>query len=57
MKKELIENIDFYYSEDGTYKIFTKQYHLDRGYCCNNRCVNCPFKIKYIQKKKSDSNG
>ena len=23
--------------------IFTKEYHLKRGYCCNNGCKHCPY--------------
>jgi hypothetical protein len=42
MKRELIENID-YYIENGKW-VFTEKYHLDRGTCCGNRCKHCPFK-------------
>jgi hypothetical protein len=38
----LKENIDFYINEDG-YIVFTKEYHLKRGYCCKNKCLNCPW--------------
>ncbi|MEQ6120649.1 DUF5522 domain-containing protein [Reichenbachiella sp. MALMAid0571] len=31
-----------YYVENGLY-IFTKQYHLKRGYCCKNNCRHCPY--------------
>lgn len=40
--KELIEGVDFYYSEDGLF-IFTEKYHLERGYCCGMRCLHCPY--------------
>jgi len=33
---------DFYYSEEG-FKVFTKIYHLKRGYCCKNNCRHCPY--------------
>ena len=23
--------------------IFTRKYHLKRGYCCNNGCKHCPY--------------
>lgn len=34
-----------YYIEDG-FVVFTKEYHLKRGYCCNNGCKNCPYKYE-----------
>ena len=38
---ELKEGVDFYV-EDGAY-VFTKTYHLKRGYCCNSGCRHCPY--------------
>jgi hypothetical protein len=49
MKKFIpLEEGDFYLSEDG-YKVFTKQYHLKRGYCCESGCRHCPY--GYNQKR------
>jgi len=28
---------------DGSYLVFTRQYHLRRGYCCGNGCRHCPY--------------
>ncbi|MGB4972981.1 MAG: DUF5522 domain-containing protein [Cyclobacteriaceae bacterium] len=39
---ELVEGIDFYI-ESGMY-VFTKWYHLKRGYCCNSGCRHCPYR-------------
>lgn len=33
---------DFYY--EGPYLVFTAEYHLKRGYCCNSNCRHCPYK-------------
>ncbi|MGL1885690.1 MAG: DUF5522 domain-containing protein [Reichenbachiella sp.] len=33
---------DFYFNESGL-MVFTAQYHLNRGYCCNNGCKHCPY--------------
>ncbi|WP_188760349.1 DUF5522 domain-containing protein [Edaphobacter acidisoli] len=33
---------DFYY--EGQYLVFTTQYHLKRGYCCNSNCRHCPYR-------------
>jgi hypothetical protein len=32
---------DFYF--DGPYLVFTANYHLKRGYCCNSGCRHCPY--------------
>mgnify|MGYP003679828870 FL=1 len=23
--------------------VFTKRYHIKRGYCCGNKCLHCPY--------------
>jgi hypothetical protein len=28
---------------DGPYLVFTRQYHLRRGYCCGSGCRHCPY--------------
>jgi len=33
---------DYYY--DGPYLVFTTQYHLKRGSCCNSGCRHCPYR-------------
>lgn len=33
---------DFYLSKEG-FKVFTKTYHLKRGYCCKSNCLHCPY--------------
>ncbi|MGA7158845.1 MAG: DUF5522 domain-containing protein [Acidobacteriaceae bacterium] len=33
---------DFYM--EGPNLVFTAQYHLRRGACCNNNCRHCPYK-------------
>jgi len=33
---------DFYW--DGPYLVFTRVYHLKRGFCCNSDCCHCPYK-------------
>lgn len=38
---ELKEGEDYYY--DGPYMVFTKEYHLKRGSCCNSGCRHCPY--------------
>ena len=40
-KEQVLKSQDFYY-ENG-YKVMTEKYHLNRGYCCNNKCRHCPY--------------
>ena len=39
---QLVENEDYYFGVEG-YMIFTEQYHLKRGFCCENDCMHCPY--------------
>ena len=41
-KKELVEGVDYYFNDKGL-MVFTKQYHLNRGYCCKSGCLHCPY--------------
>ncbi|MBL6866191.1 MAG: hypothetical protein ISQ97_03730 [Flavobacteriales bacterium] len=37
-----LEPEDYYYSPEG-FVVFTEQYHLKRGHCCQSGCKHCPF--------------
>jgi hypothetical protein len=37
------EETDYYIIEGG-YLVFTREYHLKRGYCCKNGCRHCPWR-------------
>ena len=37
-----LEPGDYYFSKEG-YLVFTEQYHLKRGYCCQSGCRHCPY--------------
>ena len=41
-----------YYLDKNKKVVFTKEYHLKRGHCCNNKCLHCPYKKK--SKKDTD---
>lgn len=41
-KRANLEEGDYYMSEAG-YMVFTRQYHLKRGYCCKSGCKHCPY--------------
>jgi hypothetical protein len=38
-------NQDFYINDEGNL-VFTEEYHLKRGYCCENNCLHCPYTTK-----------
>jgi hypothetical protein len=40
----LKEGIDYYINADGNF-VFTEVYHAKRGYCCQNKCLHCPWKF------------
>lgn len=42
---------DYYFSEEG-YLVFTEQYHLKRGYCCQSGCRHCPYGNSPKDRKK-----
>ena len=37
-----LEPEDYYWSPEG-YRVFTREYHLKRGYCCQSGCRHCPY--------------
>jgi len=43
VSKPLIEHIDFYFNQDGL-MVLTEKYLEERGYCCGNGCLHCPYK-------------
>ena len=43
-KEQALKSQDFYY-ENG-YQVMTEKYHLNRGYCCKNKCRHCPYERK-----------
>ena len=48
----LVENIDYLLDELGNL-VFTEKYHLKRGYCCKNKCRNCPWRYGQNKTKKN----
>ena len=38
---EFVEDEDFYW--EGDFSVFTRIYHLKRGYCCGSGCRHCPY--------------
>jgi len=52
MKKDSNEQNEFvgkredYYLDELGRNVFTRHYHLKRGYCCENNCRHCPYGYK-----------
>lgn len=44
---KLIEGEDFYYNKDG-YVVLTEKYHREKGCCCGNGCLHCPYQYKNV---------
>jgi hypothetical protein len=53
--KELIEGKNFYYNKEGLF-VFTEHYHLEKGYCCGNGCLHCPYNYKNVNKDQLNGN-
>ncbi|MBS7563618.1 hypothetical protein KHS38_04300 [Mucilaginibacter sp. Bleaf8] len=51
----LIEGTDYYINEDGNW-VFTREYHLKRGYCCKNNCLHCPWRNGKVKSCKQIEN-
>ena len=47
------EGRDYYVDQDGLL-VFTQEYHLKRGYCCESGCRHCPYGL---MNKKDSLNG
>lgn len=42
MKQEFVEKVHYYLNERGNI-VFTSLYLANRGYCCGNKCIHCPY--------------
>jgi hypothetical protein len=41
-KRSKMDPKDYYLTDEG-YIVYTKHYHLKRGYCCKSGCKHCPY--------------
>lgn len=46
------EGVDYYFNEQGL-MVFTAAYHLNRGYCCKNKCKHCPWNFGKTDNQQS----
>lgn len=58
----LTEGEHYYINGEG-YVVLTEKYHLEKGYCCGNGCLHCPYEYENVpeprrsallEKKKSN---
>ena len=49
--KDLIEGVHYYYNEAGLV-VLTAQYHLEKGFCCGNGCLHCPYQYENVPEPK-----
>lgn len=42
---------EFYFNDSGLI-VFNAEYLLQRGYCCGNGCMHCPFDYKNVPEPK-----
>ncbi len=47
----MVEGIDYTILPDGRL-VFTAKYLLERGYCCGNGCLNCPYEYVHVPEPK-----
>lgn len=48
MKNDLlIEGFHYYVNDDG-FIVLTAQYHLEKGFCCGNACLHCPYQYENV---------
>jgi hypothetical protein len=45
--KTLVENIDYYFNKEGL-MVLTESYLKERGYCCGNGCLHCPYNYEAV---------
>lgn len=46
-----MEGIHYYFNENGL-MVFTEKYHLERGFCCGNGCIHCPYNYERVPETK-----
>lgn len=48
---EMIEGVHYYINDDGLV-VLTEKYHLEKGYCCGNGCLHCPYDYEKVPEPK-----
>ena len=54
--QHLVEGEDYYFNEQG-YIVLTEKFHLQKGYCCGNGCLHCPYEYENVpEPRRSELN-
>lgn len=48
---KITEGLDYYFNAEGK-MVLTAHYLLNRGYCCGNGCLHCPFDYQNVPEPK-----
>ena len=43
IKREKPQLLPFHFYIENGRKVFTEEYHIERGYCCGNGCRHCRY--------------
>ena len=46
-QSDIKEGVHYYFNEVG-FIVMTEKYHLERGHCCGNGCLHCPFSFEQV---------
>lgn len=47
-RKPLFDDDELFYTNESGMFVMTRQYLLQRGYCCGNGCLHCPYEYKNV---------
>lgn len=47
-RKPLFDDDEMFYTNESGLFVMTREYLLQRGYCCGNGCMHCPFDYKNV---------
>lgn len=47
----LQEGLDYYFNDEGK-MVLTAHYLTNRGYCCGNGCLHCPYHYEKVPEPK-----
>ena len=51
---DLKEGVHYYFNEEGLV-VLTEQYHLEKGFCCGNGCLHCPYEYENVPEPQRTS--
>ena len=49
--KNASEQLDYYFNKQGL-MVLTAHFLLNRGYCCGNGCLHCPYNYEQAPEEK-----